>query len=84
MPRSQTRTHPRTATRPRYVTLQCPECTHGVRVARDELIEGGAVHCRQCGNEAELTRGPDGDSGREEWLLVDPLGDFDDTEERRA
>lgn len=71
---------PRTA----YVKLQCPECTHIVRVARDELVEGAAVHCRYCGEESELTLGFDGGTGKEGWMLLDPLADFqDDAEARR-
>ena len=68
----------------RALKLQCPECTHAVRVARDELVEGGAVYCHNCGTEAELTLGLDGDTGRETWMLLDPLADFDDDEERRV
>jgi transcription elongation factor Elf1 len=68
--------------RPRYLKLQCPECTHAVRVARDELMEGAAIHCRSCGAESELTLAFDAETGRQQWLLLDPLVDFDDEDER--
>lgn len=68
---------------PRTLKLQCPECTQAVRVAQDELVEGGTVYCRNCGNEAELTLGFDGETGRQAWLLLDPLAGFDDDEEER-
>lgn len=67
----------------RALKLQCPECTHAVRVPRDELVEGGTVYCRNCGTESELTLGLDGGTGREAWLLLDPLMDLDDDEEER-
>lgn len=63
--------------------LQCPECTHAVRVARDALVEGGTVYCRNCGNEAEVTVGIDGETGKTQWMLLDPLVDFEDDEEER-
>lgn len=67
----------------RALKLQCPECTHAVRVARDELVEGGTVYCHHCGSEAELTLGFDGATGRKGWMLLDPLAGFDDDEEER-
>lgn len=81
--RHTTTEHP-AVTRPRYVKLQCPECTHAVPVPRDELAEGGTAVCRHCGTEAELVLGLDGETGRQQWLLLDPLLDFaDDADERR-
>ena len=80
----RTTTSERQIARPRFLKLQCPECTQAVRVARDEMVEGGTVYCRHCGNESELTLGFDGETGRQQWLLLDPLADFeDDLEERR-
>lgn len=67
----------------RSIELQCPECAYAVRVARDELVEGGTVYCRNCGTESELTLGFDGEVGHEAWMLLDPLADFDDDEEER-
>jgi hypothetical protein len=63
---------------PRYLKLQCPECTHAVRLARDELMEGAAIHCRFCGEESELTLAFDADTGRQRWLLLDPQVEFED------
>jgi predicted Zn finger-like uncharacterized protein len=64
-----------------FFDLQCPECTGLVRVARDELVEGGAVQCRHCGTEAEITQEADFD-GRTRWILIDPLADYGDEERR--
>lgn len=75
-------THGKAASRG-ALKLQCPECTHSVRVAADELVEGATVYCRNCGNESELTLGLDGETGREAWRLLDPLADFEDDEEER-
>jgi ribosomal protein S27E len=78
-------TSERPAPRRHILKLQCPECTHSVSVARDELVEGASVFCRQCGNEAELTLRFDPGTGKEQWMLLDPLADFDDPEdEKRA
>jgi len=73
----------RAPARSHAIELQCPECTHRIRVARDELIENGTVYCKHCGNEAELTLGFDGDTGKEQWLLLDPLADFNDDADAR-
>jgi hypothetical protein len=79
-------THARAPAPARTLKLQCLECTHMIRVARDELVEGGTVYCRHCDTESELTLGLDGSTGREAWMLLDPLVDLDDDdeEERRV
>lgn len=73
----------RDAGRSRSLLLQCPECTHTVRVARDELVEGATAYCQRCGNESELSLGLNGETGEQEWLLLDPLADSDDDGEER-
>lgn len=73
----------RAQARPRALKLQCPECTHAVRVARDELVESGTAYCRNCGCEAELTLGLDGGTGKTQWMLLDPLADDEDDDEER-
>ena len=73
----------RAPARGRAIELQCPECTHRVRVPLDERVEGGTVYCKNCGNEAELTLGFDGETGQEQWLLLDPLADFNDDADAR-
>ena len=73
----------RTASRRRVLKLQCPECTHDVRVARDELLEGVAVQCQHCGSEAELAREFHEAAGTSQWVLIDPLVGYDEPEPRR-
>lgn len=80
--RQRTVTEPHIA-RPRYLKLQCPECTRLVRVARDELVEGATAYCRHCGTESELALGFNGEAGSSQWMLLDPLLDLDDDEEEQ-
>ena len=66
-----------------FFDLTCPECTGLVRVARDELVEGGTVQCRHCGTESEMLQEADFD-GRLRWVLFDPLADYGEEERRTS